>query len=70
MKRRKTENKYANKSDPPKMNVGAVGNTSSRARDVIMKALALGIGTGMMLPEGGYMNEIDKVEGDDEDGEI
>ena len=52
------------------MNVGAVGNTSSTSRDVIMKALALGIGTGMMLPEGGYMNEIDKVEGDDEDVEI
>lgn len=70
MKRRKSVNKYAKRSEPPKMNVGAVGNTSSTARDVIMKALSLGIATGAALPEGGYMNEIDKVEGDDKDGEI
>lgn len=69
MKRRKSINKYAdiNKSDPPKTNVGAVGNTSSSAKDVIMKALALGMATGVMLPNGGYMNEL---EGDDKDGEV
>lgn len=70
MKRRKSVNKYAKRSEPPKMNVGAVGNTSSTARDVIMKALALGIATGVALPEGGYMDEIDRVEEDDKDGEI
>ena len=71
MKRRKSVNKYAKRSDPPKMNVGAVGNTSSTARDVIMKALALGIATGVALPEGGYMDEIDdEVKEDDKDGEI
>jgi hypothetical protein len=71
MKRRKSVNKYAKVSEPPKMNVGATSNTSPASRDVIMKALSLGIATGVALPEGGYMDEIDdEVKGDDKDGEI
>lgn len=71
MKRRKSVSKYVKVSDPPKMNVGANNNTSSVSRDIIMKVLSLGMATGIALPEGGYMNEIDdEVKGDDKDGEI